>query len=86
MFAPYLIGIVYCVWILLIGGKELEKLKIEEEEKDKILRDEQRKTANLIDEKGKHFASPFHFYCWRLATSFLFGLLVNMTLRANIET
>ncbi|KAG6644291.1 hypothetical protein CIPAW_08G045100 [Carya illinoinensis] len=33
------------------GGKELEKLKIEEEEKDKILRDEQRKTANLIDEK-----------------------------------
>ena len=49
-------GILYCDWILLIDGKELEELKIGSKGKDKLYRDEMCSIANLIEEKGKDFA------------------------------
>lgn len=37
-----------------VGEKELEELKSDKEEREKSYRDEQSRTANLIEEKGKH--------------------------------
>lgn len=35
-----------------VGEKEIRELKIEGQEKDKLYRDEQCRTANIIEEKG----------------------------------
>ena len=35
------------------GGKEIEELKSEKEKNDRFYKDEQRKTTNLIEEKGE---------------------------------
>ena len=50
---------------LLIDGKELEELKIGSKGKDKLYRDEMCRTANLIEEKGKHFA--WQIFRWHLS-------------------
>lgn len=44
-------------WIFGIsnaGGKEIEELKFEKEENGRFYKDEQCKSANLIEEKGEH--------------------------------
>lgn len=42
------------IQILVVGDKELEELKIEKEENEKLFRDEHCRAANLIAEKGKY--------------------------------
>lgn len=48
------------------------------EEKDRLHREEQNRTSNLIEEKGKQFFGHDHSYCYRLAACSLFGLLVHL--------
>ena len=45
----------YCVWIWTVDEKELKELKIQREEREQFHRDEQCKTANLLEEKGEFF-------------------------------
>lgn len=61
MFSVIWFPIIWCAWILTVGEKELEDLKIEREERDKLYRDECCRTANLMDKKGKHLMDASFF-------------------------
>lgn len=61
MFAVIWFSLMWSTWILTVGEKELEELKIEREERDKLYRDECCRTANLMDEKGKHLMDACFF-------------------------
>ena len=49
----------------MAGEKELEEMKNEKEERDKLYEDVKRRTTILIEEKGRHLA------CLRFHTDFL---------------
>lgn len=49
----------------MAGEKELEELKNEKEERDKLFKDEKCRSTSLIEEKGRHLA------CLRFYTDFL---------------
>lgn len=61
MFSVIWFPIIWCAWILTVGEKELEDLKIEREERDKLYRDECCRTSNLMDKNGKHLMDASFF-------------------------
>lgn len=57
--------IVNLIQNLVVGDKDLEELKIEKEESEKLFRDEHCRAANLIAEKGKYVLASLrcHLSC-----------------------